>query len=45
MRIRKIRGVSIGLVFALAGFDLGLTTLTEGATTKSVSLRPGQSVL
>jgi hypothetical protein len=44
MRIRKIRGVSIGLVIALAGFALGLTTISEGATTKSVSLRPGQSV-
>ena len=44
MRIRKIRGVTIGLVIALAGFALGLTTITEGATTESVSLRPGQSV-
>lgn len=44
MRIRKIRGVSIGLVIALAGFAVGLTTLSEGATTRSVSLSPGQSV-
>ena len=44
MRIRKIRGVSIGLVIALAGFALGLSTTAEGATTESVSLRPGQSV-
>ena len=44
MRIRKIRGVSIGLVIALVGFALGLTTISEGATTESVSLRPGQSV-
>ncbi len=44
MRIRKIRGVSIGLVIALTGFALGVTTITEGATTESVSLRPGQSV-
>ena len=44
MRIRKIRGVSIGLVIALAGFALGLATISEGATTNSVSLRPGQSV-
>ncbi len=43
-RIRKIRGVSIGLVIALAGFAVGLTTLSEGATTRSVSLSPGQSV-
>ncbi len=44
MRIRKIRGVSIGLVIALVGFVVGLTTLSEGATTRSVSLNPGQSV-
>ncbi len=44
MRIRKIRGVSIGLVIALVGFAVGLTTLSEGATTRSVSLQPGQSV-
>ena len=44
MRIRKIRGVSIGLVIALAGFALGLATIAEGAPTNSVSLRPGQSV-
>ena len=43
-RIRNIRRVSIGLVIALAGFALGLTTVSEGATTRSVSLRPGQSV-
>jgi hypothetical protein len=42
-RIRKIRGVSIGLAIALVGFAVGLTTISEGATTKSVSLRPGQS--
>ena len=44
MRIGKIRGVSIGLVIALVGFVVGLTTLSEGATTRSVSLNPGQSV-
>ncbi len=44
MRIRKIRGVSIGLVIAVAGFTLGLSTIAEGASTESVSLRPGQSV-
>src|SRR5208283_4520969 len=44
MRIRKIRGVSIGLVIALAGFALGLSTIADAATTKSVGLRPGQSV-
>jgi hypothetical protein len=46
MRFRKIRGVSIGLVTALAGFAIGLGTISDGATTttRSVSLRPGQSV-
>jgi hypothetical protein len=44
VRIRKIRGVSIGLVIGLVGFAVGLTTLSEGATTRSVSLTPGQSV-
>ena len=48
MRIRKIRGVFIGLVIiGVAGFTLGLTTIAQGATgatTESLSLKPGQSV-
>ncbi len=44
MRIHRIRRVSIGLVTALVGFAIGLGTISEGATTNSVSLRPGQSV-
>ena len=32
------------MFIALVGFVVGLTTLSEGATTRSVSLNPGQSV-
>jgi hypothetical protein len=41
-----VRAVAVGLVIGLAGFALGLTTISDGATssTKSVSLSAGQSV-
>ena len=44
MRSHRIRAVSIGLVTALAGFVVGLSTLSGGASTQSVNLRPGQSI-
>jgi hypothetical protein len=43
-RFRKIRGVTIGLVTALAGFAIGLGTISGGAPTNSANLRPGQSI-
>lgn len=42
MKIRRI--AALGTAFAIVGFFVGLTTFVDGATTRSVNLRPGQSV-